>query len=229
MLARSFFFKIQLLVALPMVLLGTGCGSHSSSDSTPADTIAPTAPTYVTAVAASDTRVSLRWAAATDSVGVTGYTIYRGGVQLTTTTTTTTVYSDNTCTFTTPYTYAVAARDAANNVSALSSNATTTTLGAGLLDGSAPTSPGTLSATALSSSQISLSWGAATDNIGVSGYNIYRAAASLGPYTKVGTSTTTSYTDTGLTSATTYYYVVKAFDGVPNESPASNEAPKTTL
>ena len=73
-----FICKIQLLAALSMVLLSTGCGS-SSSDSTPADTTAPSVPTHVTAVAASDTRVSVRWTASTDNVGIATYIIFRGG------------------------------------------------------------------------------------------------------------------------------------------------------
>jgi fibronectin type 3 domain-containing protein len=85
-----------------------------------------------------------------------------------------------------------------------------------------------LAATASSASRISLSWSQSTDNIGVSGYNIYRAGSASSTPSQVGTSTTTSYADTGLTSATDYYYVVKAFDGVPNESLSSNQAKATT-
>ena len=218
-------YKMRLLAVVSLVLLSAGCGS-SSSDSTPADTTAPSVPTYLTAVAASDTRVSLRWLASTDNVGVTSYTINRNGSQLATTTTATTVYSDTTCTAATVYTYTVASRDAAGNVSTLSSSATTTTYLAGSGDIAAPSAPTSLIASKLSSSEISLSWSPSIST-DVSGYNIYRAVASLGPYTKVGTTTTTSYVDTRLTTGTTYYYVVKAFDGVPLESGASGEASAT--
>jgi len=215
--------KMHLLAVLFVVLLSSGCGS-SSSDSTPADTSAPSTPTYLTAVAATDTKVSLRWLASTDNIGVTAYTINRNGSQLATTTTATTVYSDTTCTASTMYTYTVAARDAAGNASAPSSSATTTTSSASSGDIAPPTVPTSLTASRLSSGEITLSWSPSTDAYGVSGYNIYRAVASLGAYTKVGTTTTTSYIDAGLTAGTTYYYVVKAFDGVPLESGASGEA-----
>jgi len=227
---KGFFCQIRLLIILSSVLLSSGCGSSSSSSSTPPapDTTAPTVPIHLTAVAASDTRVSLRWRASTDNVGVTTYSINRNGALLATTTTATTVYSDTTCTANTTYTYSVAARDAAGNVSQFSSGAVTTTLGVGLGDTSAPQPPGTVNAIASSSNQISLSWSVPYDNIGVSGYNIYRAASASGMPAKIGTSTTTSYTDTGLSPATTYYYVVTAFDGVPNESLNSNQATATT-
>jgi hypothetical protein len=89
-------------------------------------------------------------------------------------------------------------------------------------DTQAPTAPASLTATAVSSSQINLSWGASTDNVGVSGYNIYRNGA------QVGTSTATSYSDTGLTASTAYSYTVKARDAAGNLSAASNTASATT-
>jgi len=93
----------------------------------------------------------------------------------------------------------------------------------------APTAPTGLSATAASSSQISLSWTASTDSApsggvatGVSGYRIYRGG------TAVGTSTSTSFGDTGLTAGTTYTYTVTSYDGAANESAASNAVSATT-
>jgi fibronectin type 3 domain-containing protein len=220
-------YKMQLLAVFSMVLLSSGCGS-SSSESAPPDTIAPSAPTALTAVAASSTRVSLRWVASTDNIGVTGYTIYRNSALLATMTTATTVYSDITVTAAATYTYAVAALDGAGNASALSSSVTATTIAGGLSDGTPPSEPGTLTAIATTSGQISLSWVSATDNIGVSGYNIYRATSSLGPFVIAGTTPATSFTNTGLTSGTTYYYIVKAFDGVPSESTVSSNVASAT-
>ncbi|MGO4494795.1 discoidin domain-containing protein [Paenibacillus sp. 2RAB27] len=89
-------------------------------------------------------------------------------------------------------------------------------------DSTAPSAPSNLTANAASSSQINLSWSASTDNVGVTGYNIYRGA------TLVGTSTTTSYNDTGLTASTAYSYTVKAKDAATNLSVASNTASATT-
>ncbi|MCD1260402.1 discoidin domain-containing protein [Paenibacillus athensensis] len=91
-----------------------------------------------------------------------------------------------------------------------------------VVDNVAPTAPANLAATAVSSSQVSLSWTASTDNVGVSGYDIYRNG------TQVGTSATTSYNDTGLAAATSYSYYVKARDAAGNASAASNTVSVTT-
>ncbi|WP_200957456.1 discoidin domain-containing protein [Paenibacillus sp. Root444D2] len=90
-------------------------------------------------------------------------------------------------------------------------------------DTQAPTTPTNLTAIAASSSQINLSWSASTDNVGVTGYNVYRGA------TLVGSSTTTSYMDTGLSASTAYSYTVKTKDAAANLSAASNTASATTL
>jgi chitodextrinase len=89
-------------------------------------------------------------------------------------------------------------------------------------DTTPPSAPSGLTATATTSSSVSLSWTASTDNVGVIGYNILRNG------TKVGTSTTTSYTDNNVASGTTYTYTVTAFDAAGNVSPASNSATVTT-
>lgn len=85
-----------------------------------------------------------------------------------------------------------------------------------------PTVPSNLAATAISSSQIDLMWNPSTDNVGVAGYAVYRNGA------QVGTTTGTSYPDTGLQPSTTYSYYVTAFDVAGNMSPASNTATATT-
>jgi chitodextrinase len=79
-------------------------------------------------------------------------------------------------------------------------------------DTQAPTVPTNLSATAISSSGINLSWTASTDNVGVTGYTIYRGGV------QVGTSATNSYSDTGLTASTQYTYTVDAYDAAGNHS-----------
>jgi hypothetical protein len=74
------------------------------------------------------------------------------------------------------------------------------------LSGDAPLAPTGLTATS-GSAQIALSW---TASLTASSYNVMRSTTNGGPYTTVGTSTTTSYTNTGLTNGTIYYYVVAA-------------------
>jgi len=97
---------------------------------------------------------------------------------------------------------------------------TTTTTPA---DTQAPTVPGTPIAVQNTGTQITLSWTASTDNVGVTGYDIFRAiGASGGSFASVGTSTTTTFTDTGLTPGQTYRYQVRARDAAGNLSAFSN-------
>ena len=99
-------------------------------------------------------------------------------------------------------------------------SATVTVTAAG--DTQAPSTPTNLTASAVSSSQINLSWSASTDNVGVTGYRVYRGS------TQVGTSATNSYNDTGLSPSTSYSYYVTAYDAAGNVSGNSNTASATT-
>ena len=89
-------------------------------------------------------------------------------------------------------------------------------------DTTPPSTPTNLTATAVSSSQINLSWTASTDNVGVQGYKVYRNGVHIATVTSG-----TSYSDTGLSASTTYYYTVSAFDA-GNTSTQSNSASATT-
>jgi hypothetical protein len=79
-----------------------------------------------------------------------------------------------------------------------------------------------LTATAVSSSQINLAWTASTDNVGVTGYNIFRGGV------KVGTAPSNSFQDGGLGASTSYTYNVSAFDAAGNTSAQSTGASATT-
>ncbi|MEK3883050.1 cellulose binding domain-containing protein [Paenibacillus sp. PL2-23] len=89
-------------------------------------------------------------------------------------------------------------------------------------DTQAPTAPTGLNANAASGSQINLSWTASTDNVAVTGYRVYRNSV------QVGTTASTSYSDTGLNAATSYSYTVRAYDAAGNLSANSNTASATT-
>lgn len=91
------------------------------------------------------------------------------------------------------------------------------------VDDEAPTVPGNLSAAAITTTRIDLSWDAATDNVAVAGYNVFRDSAFL------ASTTATAYTDSGLSEATTYAYTISAFDAAGNESARSATATETTL
>jgi len=93
-----------------------------------------------------------------------------------------------------------------------------------LLDTQSPTTPTNLTAVAASSSQINLSWIASTDNIGVTGYRIYRNAGVI----PIATPTGTTYNNTGLTASTDYSYTVTACDAAGNCSAQSTSASAST-
>ncbi len=84
-------------------------------------------------------------------------------------------------------------------------------------DTTPPTTPGTPKLSSATSTAATITWAASTDNVGVSGYNIYRNGSLVGTVN----GGTTSFTDTGLTVKTTYSYTVVAFDAAANSSPAS--------
>lgn len=88
--------------------------------------------------------------------------------------------------------------------------------------GSVPNPPSGLSATAANAT-VSLSW---TGSGGATSYNVKRSTVSGGPYTTVGSPTGTTFTDSGLTNGTTYFYVVTAVNSV-GESGNSNQASAT--
>jgi fibronectin type 3 domain-containing protein len=193
-----------------------------------ADATAPTAPSGLAANLTGNS-VGLSWTASTDDVGVIRYNVHRGTSAGFTPTAanrvgqpTGTSYTDASVPPGTYY-YKVTAEDAAGNVSPASNEVTTT-----VADTTAPTAPTGLAATATGTS-ISLSWTAATDDVGVTRYNVHRAtSAGFTPTTanRIAQPTGTSYTDAGL-AAGTYYYKVTAQDASANVSSPSNEAPAT--
>ncbi|MBB5079404.1 discoidin domain-containing protein [Nonomuraea endophytica] len=89
-------------------------------------------------------------------------------------------------------------------------------------DTTPPSTPSGLRSTGTTSNTVSLAWNAATDNVGVTGYDVYRGS------TLVNTATGTTFTDTGLSPSTAYTYTVKARDAAGNTSPASNAVTATT-
>lgn len=90
------------------------------------------------------------------------------------------------------------------------------------VDTTAPSAPSGLSATTPSSFEVDLTWTAAHDNLGVTGYRIYRDGA---PYRDLGAVTST--TDT-VSAGATHNYAVTALDGAANESAPDGPISVTT-
>lgn len=194
-----------------------------------ADTQPPTAPTGLTATVTVGT-VDLSWAASTDDVGVTGYSVYRGTTADFTpssenllSTVTSTAYSDQGAGVGTSY-YKVIAFDAAGNTS------TPAVVASGISDTTPPTAPQGLTATVTGMS-VGLTWTASTDNVAVTGYTVYRGATAdfpIGSGTKLADVTGTTYTDAAV-PAGDYYYEVTAKDAANNVSAASAPASATVV
>src|SRR6266571_1663730 len=184
------------------------------------DTQAPTIPTGLVGTAVSSNQINLSWNPSTDNVGVTGYYVYLNDVALTTTTGTS--FQHTGLTAGTTYNYRVSSYDAADNNSAWTATpvSVTTPFAA---DTVAPSVPAGLTATAVSSTQINLSWTASTDNVGVTGYRVYRAGTLL-----VTLGAVTTYQNTGLSASTSYSYTVQAIDAAGNASAQSTSASATT-
>jgi chitodextrinase len=202
-------------------------GNHSArsataSATTPAtpDTQPPTVPAAVAAQVGPAGEVDVSWNAASDNVGVSGYTIYRGGTLIATVSAPSLAYADHTAAGLTTYTYTVDAFDAAGNHSAPSAAASVTTP-----DWTPPTVPAGVAATVVSGGEVALSWSASTDNVGVSGYTIYRNGVVVAT-TPGGT---LSYADTGLGHGFTYTYTIDAYDTAGNHSSRSAPMSATTL
>jgi subtilisin family serine protease len=97
-------------------------------------------------------------------------------------------------------------------------------------DTTVPSTPIGLTATAISSTQINLAWTAATDNVGVTGYEIDRCSgASCTVFSLIATVSGTSYSNTGLLPTTSYSYRIRAIDAKLNKSANSSTASATTL
>lgn len=185
------------------------------------DVIPPANPGGLTA-AATGSDVVLDWSVTPNSEpDLAGYLVYRRNGQewtrLTPEPVSGTSYPDTQRPNGT-YTYRITAVDSVGNESG-PSNEATANVAIGL-----QVAPVITGARPLSSGRIELNWTCAA--AGKAGFNVYRATGAGGPYGKAGSlpGDGVSFTDTGVTSGITYYYVVRVVDGPGNESPDSNEA-----
>ena len=175
-----------------------------------ADSQAPSAPTNLAVVSTSTASANLSWNASTDNIGVSYYRIFVNGVFHSNSTTTTATVSG--LSQGTTYTFYVTAVDGANNASAQSNTATGTTL----TDSQVPSAPTNLAVTAVGTNNISVQWTAATDNIGVTSYDIYVNGELQ------GSTSATSANIANLNPETAYAIYITAKDAAGNTSAQSN-------
>jgi fibronectin type 3 domain-containing protein len=176
--------------------------SANSQQVSAVPTLSSLAPPVGLAVSAGNAQVSLSWSAV---AGATGYRVYRGvtsgGPYTQIASPTGTSYSNTGLSNGTTYHYVVRAYNATlESVNSVQVSATPTAVPA------VPTGV----AAAAGNGSVAVSWGAVS---GATGYRVLRGSTSGGPYTLIASPTTTSYSNTGLTNGTTYYYVVRAFNG----------------
>ncbi|WP_238015893.1 glycoside hydrolase family 9 protein [Dactylosporangium sp. AC04546] len=190
----------------------------------PADTTAPSTPGRPTFTNVTSTGATASWTASTDNVAVRDYTVYNGTTLVGTTSATSLAITG--LSPSTAYTFTVVATDTSGNTSPASPGGTVTT-SASTGDTTAPSKPGTPTASGVTSTSVALSWTAATDNVGVTGYDVLRLGGSAGPVV-VATATGTTATVTGLTASTAYQFAVRAKDAAGNLSTTSDPVSVTT-
>lgn len=186
------------------------------------DTQAPSAPSNLQATGTTTSSITLAWNASTDNVGVIGYDVYQGSTLVGNVSGSTLSYTNTGLNPNTTYTYKVKAKDAAGNVSAYSNQVSALTDVVTGGDTQVPTVPTSVIVSGTTASSVSLSWTASSDNVGVTGYNVYQGT------TLALTVTGTTATVTGLAASTTYSFTVVAKDAAGNVSAGSAAVSATT-
>ena len=180
----------------------------SPASVTTADVTAPGPPVNLRAASTAQS-VALTWGPATDNVGVTNYVVYRDSLPVATLGGTATGWTDDALVGSTLHRYQVTARDAAEHESEPSNEVART-----LSDTTAPGAPTLFGSR--SGFTVRLTWTGATDDVGVTGYTIYRAGVAI------GTTTGSAYTDFSPPLARTSSYTVRSRDAAGNFSASSN-------
>ena len=208
----------------------------------PSDTIPPAQVTGLTVTPVSTSQLNLAWNKNPDS-DVTHYNVYRStingfsvnpGVTPAIGTSSTTSYSSSGLSSSTTYYYKVAAVDGAGNIGPVSDqgSGTTATPPPPPSDTTPPAQVTGLSVSTASSTQLNLAWSQNKES-DLNQYLVYRGTSSgfsvtPGVTSPAGTSAANSYSSTGLSPSTTYYYKVAAKDNAGNIGPLSAESSATT-
>jgi fibronectin type 3 domain-containing protein len=197
-------------------------GERSATPAAPAS--APAAPTLSSA-SASGGSIALSWSAPSDGgSAITGYRIYRGstsgGETLLTTVGTVTSWTDTGLGAGTTYYYQVSAVNSVGE-SGRSNERSATTASSG--DAIAPTTPTNMTTLLSGPTQVVIDWASSSDNVGVTGYQVYRDGSL------VATTTNSWFVDSGLGASTTHTYQVRALDAAGNRSAASVTMSSSTV
>jgi len=206
--------KIIVYLVAPLLVFGLLLSPVLAST----DNITPSVPASLTATVVSSSQINLDWIASTDNVAIAGYIVFRNDFPVAFRTAD--AFVDTGLSANTQYTYTVKAVDTSFNLSDASLAVDATTLAK---DEVMPSAPLNLTITVISSRQIDLNWTAATDNIGVVGYQIFRNGVLI------DTSDDLMFSSTHLAATTKYSFAVKAFDAAGNISAESNLVVATTL
>ena len=190
-----------------------------------ADKRPPSPPSGLQQQGGTSTSITLSWQAASDNVGVTGYEIVRNGLSIGSTDSATLSFTDRGLVSGARYSYVVRARDAAGNWSLSSAGLTASPSSVAVQDIVAPTVPSGLKVEGVTTDSVVLSWTAATDNVAVTAYELYRNGVS-----RITLSASSlSFVDTGLNPASAYSYAIRARDNAGNASSVSSPVRVTTL
>jgi fibronectin type 3 domain-containing protein len=189
----------------------------------------PTAPGNLTATAASASQINLSWTASTSGIGIADYVVQRcqgagcaNFAQIAALTGTS--YSDTGLLASASYSYRAQAVDTGGNTSTFSNTSTGATQAP-----PPPTAPGNLTATAVSATQINLTWTASTSGIGIADYVVQRCqGAGCTNFVQTAILAGTGYSDTGLLASTSYSYQVQAVDTTGNAGTFSSPATAAT-
>lgn len=180
------------------------------------DTQPPSTPTGLAVESVSASVVTISWSPSFDDAGVMGYDVFRDGIR--THVVSSTRYSFVALSCGRSYSVAVAAYDAAGN---RSESATITVGTSPCADASAPSAPAGLALLARTSTSVSLSWAASSDDVGVVGYGAYRDGELL------GSTVQTTYTFAGLACNTSRTFGIDAYDAAGNRSARANVVVQT--
>jgi glucose/arabinose dehydrogenase len=201
-------------------------GGNQKWSTAAADTQAPSAPSNLVLSNLACDAATLTWTASTDNVGVAFYDVFHDG-QLMKSVSGATLSTSVAAVPGVVWGFYVNARDAAGNVSQASATVLHT-FPPCQPDTQPPTAPTNLTGSA-SGTTVTLRWNAATDNVAVRAYDIYRNNTKVGSVsTTSATPPDTSFIDSGLSAGTTYAYYIVARDAQANLSPHSNAISVTT-